>query len=103
MKHLTLIIRTNVQQDIADKLRGLEQVTGFTFSHAEGHGVQVEGDPFLSARDKVVGYTPRVRAEIVLQDNDLDIVLDTLRETANDGIMKGAYYWVTSVDQAGHL
>ncbi len=50
MKHLTLIIHTNVQQDIADQMRNLEQVSGFTFSHAEGHGVEVESDPFLSAQ-----------------------------------------------------
>ena len=56
MKHLTLIIHTNVQQDMANQLRSLEQVSGFTFSHAEGHGVEVESDPFLSARDKVVGW-----------------------------------------------
>jgi nitrogen regulatory protein P-II 1 len=44
MKHLTLTIHTNVQQDIADQLRNMEQVSGFTFSHAEGHGVEVESD-----------------------------------------------------------
>ena len=52
MKHLTLIIHTNVQQDMADQLRNLEQVSGFTFSHAEGHGVEVESDPFLSAQGR---------------------------------------------------
>ena len=103
MKHLTLIIRTSVQQDLADQLRSLEQVSGFTFSHAEGHGIQVESDPFLSARDKVVGYTPRVRVDIVLQKRDLDIVLNTLRDTSNNGVMKGAYYWVSPVEQEGHL
>jgi hypothetical protein len=50
MKHLTLIIHTNVQQDMSDQLRNLEQVSGFTFSHAEGHGIEVESDPFLSAQ-----------------------------------------------------
>ena len=52
MKYLTLIIHPNVQQDMADQLRNLWQVSGFTFSHAEGRGVEVESDPFLSAHGR---------------------------------------------------
>ena len=102
MKHLTLIIHTNVQQDLADQLRSLEQVPGFTFSHVEGHGVQVEHDPFLSARDKVVGYTPRVRVDILLEDSDVDSVLEILRSTTH-GIEGHGIYWVTAVEQNGRL
>jgi nitrogen regulatory protein P-II 1 len=101
-KHLTLIIHTNVQQDLADQLRNLEQVSGFTFSHVEGHGVQVESNPFLSARDKVVGYTPRIRVDILLEDSDLDTVLDTLR-SKTQGVKGHGIYWVTAVEQSGRL
>jgi len=102
MKHLTLIIHTNEQQDLADQLRTLKPISGFTFSHAEGHGVQVESDPFLSARDKVVGYTPRVRVDILLEDSDIGSVLDTLRNTTY-GIKDHGIYWVTPVEQSGRL
>jgi nitrogen regulatory protein P-II 1 len=102
MKHLTLIIHTNVQQDLADQLRGMEQVSGFTFCHVEGHGVQVESDPFLSARDKVVGYTPRIRVDILLKGSDVDSVLESLRSTTN-GIQGEGIYWVTAVEQSGRL
>jgi nitrogen regulatory protein P-II 1 len=102
MKHLTLIIHTNVQQDIADQLRNLEQVSGFTFSHAEGHGIEVESDPFLSARDKVVGYTPRIRVDILLEDSDVDLVLESLRKTTH-GVEGQGIYWVTAVEQSGHM
>jgi nitrogen regulatory protein P-II 1 len=102
MKHLTLIVHTNMQQDLSDLLRGMEQISGFTFSHTEGHGVQVENDPFLSARDKVVGYTPRVRADILLEDCDVDMVLDMLRNSIS-GIEGQGIYWVTAVEINGHL
>jgi nitrogen regulatory protein P-II 1 len=102
MKHLTLIIHTDAQQDMADQLRSLEQVSGFTFSHAEGHGVEAESDPFLSARDKVVGYTPRIRVVILLEDGDVDLVLESLRKTTR-GIEGQGIYWVTAVEQNGHL
>jgi nitrogen regulatory protein P-II 1 len=102
MKHLTLIIHTNAQQDMADQLRSLKQVSGFTFNHAEGHGVQVESDPFLSARDKVVGYTPRIRVDILLEGGDVDLVLESLRKTTY-GVEGQGIYWVTAVEQSGHL
>jgi len=102
MKHLTLIVHTNMQQDLADQLRTLDQVSGFTFSNVEGHGVQVENDPFLSARDKVVGYTPRVRVDILLEETDVDSVLDALRNSTK-GIEGQGIYWVTAVEKNGHL
>ena len=102
MKHLTLIIHTNVQQDLADQLRSMEQVSGFTFCHVEGHGVQVESDPFLSARDKVVGYTPRIRVDILLEEKDVDSVLETLRNSTH-GLEGEGIYWVTAVEKSGRL
>lgn len=102
MKNLTLIIHTNAQQDLADQLRSMEQITGFTFSHVEGHGVQVESDPFLSARDKVVGYTPRVRVDILLEDNEVNSILNDLRKTMK-GMDNHGLFWITAVEQSGRL
>jgi len=102
MKLLTLIIHTNMQQELADQLRNIETVPGFTFSHVEGHGVQVENDPFLSARDKVVGYTPRVQVEILLQDGDVDALLDMLR-SMRPGVAEHGVYWVTAVEKNGRI
>ncbi|MDH5571547.1 MAG: DUF3240 family protein [Gammaproteobacteria bacterium] len=102
MKNLVLIVHANIQDDLADLLRALDDVPGFTFSHVEGHGATVAQDPFLSARDKVVGYTPRVRVDILLQDADVDPVLQTLR-TPDNGIKGHGIYWVTNVEQNGRM
>ncbi len=102
MKILTLIVHANTQQELADQLRTLNQVSGFTFSHVEGHGAQVESDPFLSARDKVVGYTPRVRVDILLDDADVSVVLGALRQAEN-GVTGQGVYWTTHVEEGGHL
>lgn len=102
MKILTLISHASAQQDLADRLRTLSQISGFTFTHVEGHGVQAEDDPFLSARDKVVGYTPRVRLDILLNDDDVDDVLNILRHMGNN-ISGQSVYWITPAEQGGHL
>ena len=102
MKQLTLIIHTDAQQELTAQLRNLKPISGFTFSHVEGHGVEAEDDAFLSARDKVVGYTPRIRLDILLEENDIDLVLQTLR-SASTGIVGQGVYWVTAVEQSGRL
>lgn len=102
MKHLTLIIHTDAQQDLTRQLQSLELVSGFSFSHIEGHGLEMENDPFLSARDKAVGYTSRIRLDILLQDADVDSVLDALRSSSS--YVEGhGIYWVTPVEQNGRL
>ena len=102
MKNLTLIVHANVEQALADTLRSLKQLSGFTFTPVEGHGTQDERDPTLSARDRVVGYTPQVRVDILLDDGDADNVLQALR-TADCGVAGRGVYWVTPVEQQGRL
>jgi nitrogen regulatory protein P-II 1 len=103
MKRLTIIVHTDDEQELTNQLRTIEQVQGFTLTHIEGHGIESERDPFLLARDEVVGANPGVRADIVLQDSDLDAVLNILRDAKEAGKMNNAYYWVSPVEQEGHL
>ena len=102
MKNLVMIIHSKVQQELADRLRSIEQVQGFTFSSVEGHGVQVEHDPLLSMRDKVVGYVPRIRVDVLLDDTDVEVVLATLRDTENSLSGQGIY-WIIPVENSGRL
>lgn len=101
MKNLTLVIHASAQEALADTLRTCEQVKGFTFIHVEGHSEQSENDPFLSARDRVVGYVPRIRTDLLLEDGDVATVLAALLA---DGSFKGqGIYWVSPVEQMGRL
>ncbi len=101
MKNLTIVIHACVQQTLADSLRALEQIEGFTFSRVEGHSHHSENDTFLSARDKVVGYVPRVRVDILLADSDVDVVLAALSEQSH--FNNQAMYWVVPVERQGRL
>lgn len=102
MKILTLIVHADTEQALADMLRGLKQVSGFTFTHVEGHGAQDDRDPALSARDRVVGYTPHVRVDILLKREDIDDVLRVLRSVGG-GLAGRSIYWITPVEQHGRL
>lgn len=95
------MIHAGVQQALADTLRTLEQVQGFTFTHVEGHSDHSEADTFLSARDRVVGYVPRVRLDLLLADADVSAVLAAL--LAEGSFTGQGIYWVSPVEQMGRL
>lgn len=102
MKNLTLIVHADIQRALADTLHSLEQVTGFTFIQVEGHAQQDEYDPALSARDRVIGYTPHVRVDILLKDKDVEDILQAL-SVAECGLTGRCSYQVTTVEKLGAL
>lgn len=103
MKHLTLIVPTDTQRLIADILRAMPRVKEFTFTHVEGHGTYDVDDPSCSARDLVVGYTPHVRVDILLNDRDVDAVLDALRDSSDGNLAGRGIYWITAAERQGRL
>jgi len=101
VKNLVLIVHESIRESVTDQLRALE-VTGFTVSQVEGHGPHTAEDEFLSARDRVVGFVPRVRVDIVLPCEQLPTVLDALR-APDSGFAERGTYWVSSVEGFGRL
>jgi len=102
MKNLVLVVHANMQNDLADQLRTIECVNDFTFSEVQGHGSRDAKDSFLSMRDRVVGYSPHIRVEIMLEDEHISAVLEQLRSVVNHTRDQGIY-WVTPVEQSGLL
>lgn len=102
MKNLTLVVHADVKQALADVLRGLKLVQGFTFTPVEGHGAHSGEDAFLRARDRVVGYVPHVRVDLLLEDDDVELVLKALR-ASNDSVAGRGVYWITRLERQGRL
>lgn len=102
MKNLTLIVHADIEQALADTLRSLPQVRGFTIAQVEGHGARSDHDTVLAARDRVVGYTPHIRVDIVLANEVVEEVLNALR-TSDCGVVGQGVYWITGVDAFGGL
>jgi len=101
MKKLTMIVHTSLQQELADCLRSLQLET-FVFSHVEEHSAQLERDAFLSVRDKVVGYVPQVRVDIILDNDQAKLVLENIRNIKCSFKGRGNY-WISDIDEAGEL
>ena len=101
MKNLVLIVNASVLQAVTDQLRALE-ITGFTVSHVEGHGPHTAEDQFLSARDRVVGFVPRVRVDIVIPTERVSTVLDALCALGT-GFSGHGNFWISPVEHFGRF
>ncbi len=101
MKKLSMVVHKSLQQTLADYLRS-QNLKTFMFTHIEEHSSHVEKDSSLSARDKVVGYVPQVRLDIILDEKDIKLLLEKTRNY--DTTFKGkGIYWITNIDEFGEL
>jgi len=102
MKCLTLIVHQTARQDLLDSLSSAPQVTGFTISKAEGHSERTGDNPFDTVRDRVLGFVPRVRVDVLIEDDEVDAVLARLRDCESCVVGRGIW-WVTPVLDYGPL
>ena len=103
MKKLTLMIHEDLEQTLADFLREHNHIQGFTFVHVEGHNLyQSADDASNSIHDQVIGYSPQVRAEILLEAQDIPELLDAMRK-ASIGLAGHTSYWVSPIEEYGRI
>jgi nitrogen regulatory protein PII len=102
MKLLTLIIHEAATQDLIDTLLCHDRVDGFTTSAGHGHSCRTCRNPFETSEDLVTGRVPRVRFDLLLEDDAVDPVLEALRgcESCVSGL---GVFWVTPVERGGGL
>lgn len=101
MKKISMIVHSSLQQELADLLRSL-QLDSFMFSHIEEHSSHQQQDAVLSARDRVVGYVPKVRVDILLENDRARTLLDEIAGSQISFKDKGMY-WITDVEESGEL
>lgn len=99
MKNLVLIVHESVHIAVIDRLRALE-VEGFTVAQVEGHGAATTRDAFLSGRDRVVGFVPRVRIDLVIGEEEAERVLAALSNPGS-GLTGHGAWWLFPVERAG--
>ena len=101
MKCLSLIINESSQNDIVELMRRLPEVDAYTIFHGEGH-YSGHIQPFESAHDEVLGYVPRIRIDIFLNEKDVTPVIEHIKACSSCASKLGLY-WTSTVDQMGHL
>jgi nitrogen regulatory protein P-II 1 len=97
MKIVTAIIKPFVLEDVKGALEQIG-VLGMTVSEVQGYGRQKGHTEVYRGAEYSVDFVPKVRVEVVADDDLADKVVDAVVEAARTGKIGDGKVWVSPVD-----
>jgi nitrogen regulatory protein P-II 1 len=97
MKLVTAIVKPFVLEDVKGALEAVG-VLGMTVSEVQGYGRQKGHTEVYRGAEYSVDFVPKVRVEVVVDDNLADKVVDAVVESARTGKIGDGKVWVTPVE-----
>ncbi|HWU77773.1 MAG TPA: P-II family nitrogen regulator [Rhodanobacter sp.] len=98
MKLISCIIRPYKLEEVRDALTAAG-VSGITVSEVRGFGRQKGHTELYRGAEYVVDFLPKLKLEIVVEDNLLDTTLEAVQEAAKTGAVGDGKIFVSTVDQ----
>ena len=99
MKEIKAIIRSSKLWDVTEKLQQIEGFPGVSVSEVKGFGRQRA----KNAQDKMmyerVAVIPRIKLEVVVNDDMADAVVDIIQKHAHTGYTGDGKIYVYPVEQ----
>ena len=97
MKLITAIVKPFTLEDVKT---GLEQagILGMTVSEVQGYGRQKGHTEVYRGAEYDIALVPKIRLEIVVDDEEADTVLDAIVAAAASGRIGDGKVWVTPVE-----
>lgn len=99
MKLVTAIIKPFKLEDVREAL-GEIGIQGMTVSEVKGYGRQRGQTEIYRGAEYVVNFLPKVRLEIVVDDDLADKVVETIQATARSGKIGDGKIFVMDVGRA---
>ena len=84
MKKVEAIIKPFKLDEVKDKLNDIG-IKGITVTEVKGFGRQKGHTELYRGAEYVVDFLPKIKLEIVIPDDQLDEVIDTIMKTAQTG------------------
>ena len=98
MKKIEAIIKPFKLEDVKDALTE-KGITGMTVSEVKGYGAQKGHSELYRGAEYVVDFLPKIRLELVVADERLDDVVDTIVEAAKTGKIGDGKIFVTDISK----
>ena len=96
MKLITAIVKPFKLEDVKDALK-TAGVQGLTVSEARGFGRQGGHTETYRGAEYRIDFVPKVRIEVVIDDDAADRIIDVIRTAASTGKIGDGKIWVTEV------
>jgi nitrogen regulatory protein P-II 1 len=94
---VTAVIKPFKLDDVKEALHGLG-VSGMTVAEVQGHGRQRGHTEVYRGAEYVVDFVPKVRIELVVDDDLVQSVVDAIVDAARTGQIGDGKVWTSSVD-----
>jgi nitrogen regulatory protein P-II 1 len=96
VKLITAIIKPFRLEDVKEVLKELG-VAGMTVSEVQGYGRQAGHTETYRGSEYQVDFVPKAQIEIVVNDDDVARVVDSITNAARTGKVGDGKIWVTDV------
>ena len=97
MKLITAVLKPHVLDDVKDALQAMG-VQGMTVTEVKGFGRQGGHTETYRGAEYRVDFVPKLRLEIVVDDDIVLGVADTIRDAAHTGKIGDGKIWITPVE-----
>ena len=97
MKLVTAVIKPHKWEDVRAALETIG-VTGMTVSEVSGYGRQKGHTEVYRGAEYDIALVPKIRVEIVVDDQDVDAVADAIVSSAQTGQIGDGKVWITPVE-----
>jgi nitrogen regulatory protein P-II 2 len=98
MKFVTAILKPFKLDDVREALSDVG-ISGITVTEVKGFGRQKGHTELYRGAEYVVDFLPKVKLEVAVPEEQLDMVLEAISKTANTGKIGDGKIFVTTLEQ----
>lgn len=98
MKVITAVVKPFRLDEVKEALKGAG-VAGITVSEVQGFGRQSGHTEVYRGTEYQVDFVPKVRLELIVEDEDVDRLIDVIVAAAKTGKIGDGKIWVSEVDR----
>jgi len=98
MKKIEAVIKPFKLEDVKEALSEAG-ITGMTVSEVKGYGRQQGHSELYRGAEYVVDFLPKVKIEVVVKDEDVDMVTEKIAESARTGKIGDGKIFVSDIEK----
>ena len=99
MKKIEAIIKPFKLDEVKEKLHEVG-IKGITVIEAKGFGRQKGHTELYRGAEYVVDFLPKVKIEVVMEDELLDAAVEVIQQTAHTGRIGDGKIFISTIDEA---
>lgn len=99
MKKIEAIIKPFKLEDVKDELMA-NDIMGLTVMEVKGYGRQQGHTEMYRGAEYLVEFNPKVKIEIIINDEQVDLVVQTIQKAAKTGKIGDGKIFVSPVEKA---